>query len=92
MQEHNEATKRSSVAFGIMRLEAIFMRHEFLESPYAWLADYFSDYYELADLLNCSTRTVNRIMSGQRKLTRREQVKILEYLGLNDKSSLFFTI
>lgn len=68
------------------------MRHEFLESHYAWLADYFNDYYELADLLNCSTRTVSRIMSGQRKLTHREQIKILEYLGLPDKKYLFFDI
>ena len=64
---------------------SIFMRHEFLESDYAWLADYFSDYYELADLLNCSTRTVSRIMSGQRRLTHREQTKICEYLGITNK-------
>lgn len=68
------------------------MRHEFLESQYGWLADYFSDYYELAELLNCSTRTVSRIMSGQRKLTRREQVKIIEYLGISDNSGLFFSL
>lgn len=68
------------------------MRHEFVESPYAWLADYFTDYYELADLLNCSTRTVSRIMSGQRKLTRREQVKIIGYLGISDNSGLFFSL
>ena len=68
------------------------MRHEFVESPYAWLADYFTDYYELADLLNCSTRTVSRIMSGQRKLTRREQVKIIGYLGISDNLGLFFSL
>lgn len=68
------------------------MRHEFLESQYGWLADYFNDYYELAELLNCSTRTVSRIMSGQRKLTRREQVKIIEYLGISDNSGLFFSL
>lgn len=68
------------------------MRHEFLESQYGWLADYFSDYYELAELLNCSTRTVSRIMCGQRKLTRREQVKIIEYLGISDNSGLFFSL
>lgn len=68
------------------------MRHEFLESPHIWMADYFSDYYELADLLNCSTRTVSRIMSGHRKLTRREQLKILEYLGIEDNSGLFFSV
>lgn len=68
------------------------MRHEFLESDYAWLADYFSDYYELADLLNCSTRTVSRIMSGQRKLTRREQIKICEYLGIPCRTSLFLNL
>lgn len=60
------------------------MRHEFPESQYGWLADYFNDYQELADLLNLSTRTVNRIMSGQRKLTRREQIKIIKYFGLED--------
>ena len=67
------------------------MRHEFSNSPYTWLADYFTDYYELADLLNISTRTVSRIMSGSRKLTRREQLKILEYLGLQENSGLFFS-
>lgn len=67
------------------------MRHEFLESHYAWLADYFTDYYELANLLNCSTRTISRIMSGQRKLTRREQLKIIEYLGVPE-TSLFFSL
>lgn len=65
------------------------MRHEFSNSPYIWLADYFTDYYELADLLNISTRTVSRIMSGSRKLTRREQLKILEYLGLQENSVYF---
>lgn len=68
------------------------MRHEFPESNYSWLADYFSDYYELADLLNCSTRTVSRIMSGQRKLTRREQLKVLNYLGIEQNSTLFFSL
>lgn len=67
------------------------MRHEFPDSPYYHLADYFEDYYELADLLNCSTRTVSRIMSGQRALTRREQLKVLEYLGLSKETSLFLT-
>lgn len=60
------------------------MRHEFPELQYGWLADYFSDYQEFADLLNTSTRTISRIMSGQRKLTRREQIKILNYFGLED--------
>ena len=58
------------------------MRHEFPKSEYNWLADYFTDYYELAELLMCSTRTVNRIMSGQRKLTRREELVVYEYLGI----------
>ena len=62
------------------------MRHEFPDSPYYRLADYFSDYYELADLLNCSTRTVNRIMSGQRRLTRREEIVICNYLGRPENS------
>lgn len=74
---------------GISRLETIFMRHEFPDSPYYHLADYFSDYYELADLLNCSTRTVSRIMSGQRRLTRREELKVLQYLGFKENSGLF---
>ena len=65
------------------------MRHEFLESPYASLADYFTDYYELADLLNCSTRTVSRIMSGKRKLTLRECNKINAYLGLPENRLYF---
>lgn len=65
------------------------MRHEFPNSELNWLADYFEDYYELADLLNTSTRTISRIMSGERMLTRREQLKVLEYLGLDDQAGLF---
>ena len=66
------------------------MRHEYPDSQLNCLADYFTDYYELADLLNCSVRTVNRIMSGKRKLTRREEIVICNYLGLDANSSLFF--
>jgi transcriptional regulator with XRE-family HTH domain len=54
------------------------------KSLYPEISRQFEDRAELADVIEKSIRTVTRIMAGERAFTKRDRVKICDYLGMTE--------
>ena len=54
------------------------------KSLYPVISRQFEDRAELADVIEKSIRTVTRIMAGERAFTKRDRVKICNYLGMTE--------
>lgn len=54
-------------------------------SLYPVISRQFEDQAELADVIEKSVRTVSRIMTGERCFTKRDRIKICNYLGMTEE-------